>query len=305
MKPDEIDIDWIYVIERLETLIDLGEELLSRQIANIEFDPQTFAEYPAFLWIRTGFGGELREIRNPDLQPLRNLVGIDRNIAALRRNTAQFLYGYPANNALLLGATGNGKSSCVMGLLHEYSPSCLRLIKIRRDDLHQLPNIINAITPLPYRFILFCPDLTLADNQTSCALKEVLRAWGENCPDNFVVYATSNNPELRAVTQFSNAEKADSALNAAERSVPNLADYFGLLLTFNEMNEATYLKIIRQRLLRLDIRRRSRPLEQEALNWARMHGKISGRIACQYVCDLAGRTLLSRDVKKLPPAIKI
>ena len=113
MKPEDIDIDWIYLIERIESLVDLGEELLSRRVAEADLEPQSLLQSLAFVWIRDGAGGFLREVTAPDSHPLSDLVGIEKNVETLRRNTLQFVLGYPANNILLWGVKGSGKSSCI------------------------------------------------------------------------------------------------------------------------------------------------------------------------------------------------
>ena len=140
------------MIERLESLVDLGEELLSRRVAEVDLEPQALVQSLAFVWIRDGAGGFLREVTTPDIQPLSDLVGIKNNIETLRRNTLQFILGYPANNVLLWGEKGSGKSSCIKGLLHEFSLLGLRLIEVRKEDLEQLPLILKPLRALPYRF---------------------------------------------------------------------------------------------------------------------------------------------------------
>lgn len=306
MKPEDINIDWIYLIERIESLIDLGEEVLSRRVAEVELDPQQLMQSLAFLWIRDGAGGFLREVMAPDIQPLSDLVGIETNLEALRRNTLQFTLGYPANNVLLWGEKGSGKSSCIKNLLHEFALSGLRLIEVRKEDLDQLSTIVKPLRVLPYHFILYCDDLSFRESDASYhELKGILDGGIEGRPKNLLIYATSNRrhllPELLQENYGGREIHPEEAL--AERL--SLADRFGLRLPFYAINEATYLKIIEQMLRRLGIKKRQHTYEQEARQWARTHGGESGRVARQFVADLAGRLLLAQHAKKVRSTKKI
>lgn len=306
MKPEDIDIDWIYLIERIEALIDLGEELLSRRVAEVELEPQTLVQSLAFVWTRDGAGGFLREVTAPDIQPLSDLVGIENNVETLRRNTLQFVLGYPANNVLLWGEKGSGKSSCIKGLLHEFSLLGLRLIEVRKEDLEQLPLILKPLRALPYHFILFCDDLSFRDNDISSReLKGILDGGIEGRPENLIVYATSNRRHLLPEQLTENYDGGEIHPEEARAEKLSLADRFGLRLPFYAINEETYLKIIDQMLRRLDIRKRRQTFEQEAQRWAISHGGRSGRVARQFVADLAGRLLLAQHAKKVRSTKKI
>lgn len=306
MKPEDIDIDWIYLIERIESLIDLGEELLSRRVAEVELEPQALVQSIAFVWTRDGCGGFLREVTAPDIQPLSDLIGIENNVETLRRNTLQFVLGYPANNVLLWGEKGSGKSSCIKGLLHEFSLLGLRLIEVRKEDLEQLPLILKPLRGLPYHFILFCDDLTFHTNDPSSReLKGLLDGGIEGRPDNLIIYATSNRrhllPEQLQENYGGDEIHPEEAL--AERL--SLANRFGLRLPFYAISEETYLEIIGQMLRRLSIRKKRQTFEQEARIWAIAHGGKSGRVARQFVADLAGRLLLTQHAKKVRSTKKI
>lgn len=293
MKLDEIDIDWIYLIERIETLIDLGEELLSRRLADVEPDPQALAQNVAFVWTREGGGGFLREVATPDIPPLDDLVGIERTIAMLRRNTLQFVHGYPANNVLLWGERGSGKSSSVKGLLAEFSALGLRLIEVRKEDLDQLPLILNPLRPLPYRFILFCDDLSFGANDIACReLKAVLEGGIEGRPENILVYATSNRRHLLSEHLRENCDDPEIHPEEAISEKLSLSDRFGLRLPFYPIDQQTYLDIVRHQLRRLGIKKQRQTIEGAALQWALHHGGRSGRVARQFVTDLAGRLAL-------------
>lgn len=306
MKPEDIDIDWIYLIERIEALIDLGEELLSRRVAEVELDPQTLAQSVAFVWIRDGIGGFLREVAAPDIQPLNDLVGIENNVKILRRNTLQFLLGYPANNVLLWGEKGSGKSSCIKGLLHEFSLFNLRLIEVRKEDIDQLPLILKPLRALPYRFILYCDDLSFFEtNNAYRELKGILEGSIEGRPENVIVYATSNRRHLLPERIHENHGGAEIHPEEAQAERLSLADRFGLRLPFYAINQETYLQIVIQMFQRLGIRKKRSSIVTEALCWATAHGGLSGRVARQFVTDLAGQIMLRQSTKKAHPLQKI
>jgi len=300
MKPEDIDIDWIFLIERIESLIDLGEELLSRRIAEVELEPQTVAQNLAFVWIRDGAGGYLREVTAPDVQPLSDLIGIENNLEILRRNTLQFVLGFPANNVLLWGEKGNGKSSCVKGLLNEFSLLGLRIIEVRKEDLDQLALILKPLRALPYRFILFCDDLSFQENDISSReLKGILDGGIESRPENLIIYATSNRRHLFPEQLKENYGGDEIHPEEAQAERLSLVDRFGLRLPFYKMSKETYLEIIDQRLRRLGIKRKRQVFEPEARLWAITHGGESGRVARQFVTNLAGRLLLTQHAKKV------
>lgn len=306
MKPEDIDIDWIYLIERLESLIDLGEELLSRRVAEVELEPQILLQNLAFVWTRDGAGGFLREVTTPDIQPLSDLVGIEKNVEILRRNTLQFVLGYPANNVLLWGEKGGGKSSCVKGLLHEFSLLGLRLIEVHKEDLDQLPLILKPLRALPYRFILFCDDLSFSENDGSVReLKNILDGGIEGRPDNLIIYATSNRRHLFPEQLQENYGGGEIHPEEALAERLSLADRFGLRLPFYAISEETYLEIVRQMLRRLGIRKRRQAFAEEARLWAITHGGKSGRVARQFVTDFSGRLFLAQHAKKVSGAKQI
>jgi uncharacterized protein len=306
MKPADIDIDWIYLIERLESLVDLGEELLSRRVAEVELEPQSLEQSLAFVWIRDGAGGFLREVTTPDIQSLNDLVGISNNIETLRRNTMQFVLGYPANNVLLWGEKGSGKSSCIKGLLHEFSLLGLRLIEVHKEDLDQLPLILKPLRALPYRFILFCDDISFAENDsTARELKGVLDGGIEGRLENLIIYATSNRRHLLPEHLQENYGDGEIHPEEARAERLSLADRFGLRLPFYAINEETYLEIVGQILRRLGIKKRRQTFEQQARLWAIAHGGKSGRVARQFVTDLAGRFFLAQHIKKVRSTKKI
>lgn len=294
MRPDEIDIDWIYLIERIESLIDLGEELLNRRLGDNQPDPQLLAKQLAFVWTREGLGGYLREIPTPDIPDLGDLIGLDQIINELRRNTMQFALGYRSNNVLLWGERGCGKSSLIKGLLAEFAPLNLRLIEVCSEDLCRLPLIVNPLRTLPYRFILFCDDISFrVEDSNYRGLKNLLEGGVEGRPENVLVYATSNRRHLLPEQLSANELHPEEAI--AERL--SLADRFGLCFSFYPLDQEAYLSIVLQLARRAGLKSRSASIRTAALQWAQARGYRSGRVARQFVDDLAGRTALMHRLR--------
>ena len=269
-------------MDRLEGLVDTF-------VPQDDADPQMFGRFIAFRWQKRGSGGGLVPVERPHLVELGDLVGIDMAREELVRNTDQFVAGYTANNVLLWGDRGTGKSSCVKGLLKRYAGQGLRLIEIQRGDLLSLPLIIGVIRDLPYRFILFCDDLSFAEGDASYQeLKTLLDGGIEARPENMLVYATSNRRHLMP-------ERMEDNLNVEihpEEAVSDklsLADRFGLNLSFYPFDQETYLSIVEHHagLMNLQVERDA--LRREALRWALYKGQRSGRAARQFIDDLAGR----------------
>jgi hypothetical protein len=218
----------------------------------------------------------------------------------------QFVLGYPANHVLLWGEKGSGKSSCIKGLLHEFSLLGLRLIEVHKEDLDQLPLILKPLKTLPYRFILFCDDLSFPENDSGTSeLKGILDGSIEARPENLIIYATSNRRHLFPEHLQENYGGGEIHPEEALAERLSLADRFGLRLPFYAINEETYLEIIGQMLRCLGIRKRRPTFAQEARIWAVAHGGKSGRVARQFVTDLAGRLLLTQHAKKLRTTKKI
>jgi predicted AAA+ superfamily ATPase len=222
------------------------------------------------------------------------LKGIDRVRDLLVENTERFARGLPANNALLWGARGMGKSSLVkaahaaVGAAHR--AAALRLIEIHREDIESLPELMALLRHAPQRFIVFCDDLSFEAEDTSYkALKTMLEGGIEGRPDNVIFYATSNRRHLMARDMVDN-ERA-TAINpgeAVEEKV-SLSDRFGLWLGFHRCSQDEYLEMVEGYVARHGITLADTELRREALEWATTRGARSGRVAWQYVQDLAGR----------------
>jgi predicted AAA+ superfamily ATPase len=231
------------------------------------------------------------------------LKGIDRMRDVLVENTERFARGLPANNALLWGARGMGKSSLVKAVHAAVNAAhrprkekgaggdgLLKLVEIHREDIESLPELMALVRDTPYRFIVFCDDLSFEAEDTSYkALKAMLEGGIEGRPDNVVFYATSNRRHLMARDMMEN-ERA-TAINpgeAVEEKV-SLSDRFGLWLGFHRCSQDEFLAMVDAYIAHYRIAHPREQLHPEALEWATTRGARSGRVAWQYVQDLAGR----------------
>jgi uncharacterized protein len=227
------------------------------------------------------------------------LKGIDRMRDVLLENTERFGRGLPANNALLWGARGMGKSSLVKAVhasvnaahgQRKRSDGLLKLVEIHREDIETLPDLMTLIRGAPYRFIVFCDDLSFEAEDTSYkALKAMLEGGIEGRPDNVVFYATSNRRHLMAREMMEN--ERSTAINpgeAVEEKV-SLSDRFGLWLGFHRCSQDEFLAMVDGYVTHFGIKHPHEKTHPEALEWATTRGARSGRVAWQYVQDLAGR----------------
>jgi len=235
----------------------------------------------------------LRPVERVARIPLQLLCGIDRAVELLLENTRRFARGLPANNALLWGARGMGKSSLVKAVHAEVlreRPGSLVLIEVHREDIEHLPRLLHRLARVPRRCLLFCDDLSFEPGDTSYkSLKAVLEGGIEGRPPNVLFYATSNRRHLLAREAIEN-ERA-SALHpgeAVEEKV-SLSDRFGLWLGFHPCDRRTYLEMVRRYAAWLHLPVDDEELRREALAWAQSRGAQSGRVAWQFVQDLAGR----------------
>lgn len=244
---------------------------------------------PAALW--RGHREELRAVRNIDPIGLDDLVGVERQKQALLHNTERFVAGLPANHALLWGARGTGKSSLVKALLNGFHDKGLRLVEIDRDELIHLPEIVDEIREIPWRFILFCDDLSFDNGERSYrSLKSILEGSIELPPENVRIYATSNRRHLVPETM---QENRDSGIingelhyaDAVEEKI-SLADRFGLSLSFYSIDQEEYLAIIDRYFSSYSGDREQ--LHLAARQFAQAKGGRSGRTARQFYNAFAG-----------------
>jgi len=253
--------------------------------------PPDFAAAEAFLW--HGDGARLEPVEKVSRVDLGLLVGVDRARAELLENTIRFARGLPANNALLWGARGMGKSSLVKAAHAEarrVTGEALALIEIQREDLPSLPRLLSLLRPAPLRFLLFCDDLSFdAGDSHYKSLKAVLDGGVEGRPANVLFYATSNRRHLMPRDMIEN--ERSTAINPSEATEEkvSLSDRFGLWLGFHPCGQDEFLAMIRGYCDSFGIAIDDATLRAEAIEWRQARGAMSGRVAWQFVTDLAGR----------------
>jgi predicted AAA+ superfamily ATPase len=254
--------------------------------------PESFGNADAFVWHPNG---RLTEVVRVSRVEIGLLKGIDRMRDILIENTERFASGLPANNALLWGARGMGKSSLVKAAhasinLDRGPHDRLKLIEIHREDIESLPALMDLLRPSPFRFIVFCDDLSFDGNDASYkSLKAVLEGGIEGRPDNVILYATSNRRHLLAREMIEN--ERSTAINpgdAVEEKV-SLSDRFGLWLGFHRCSQDEYLAMVKGYCDHYGIKLSEDELEREALEWSTTRGSRSGRVAWQFTQELAGR----------------
>jgi predicted AAA+ superfamily ATPase len=259
--------------------------------------PPDFAAADAFVWYPDH--RRLMAVQHVNRVEMSLLKGIDRMRDVLVENTERFATGLPANNALLWGARGMGKSSLVKAVhaavnaAHAHGKAGrgpLKLVEIHREDIESLPDLMALTRGARYRFIVFCDDLSFEAEDTSYkSLKAMLEGGIEGRPDNVVFYATSNRRHLMARDMMEN--ERSTAINpgeAVEEKV-SLSDRFGLWLGFHRCSQDEYLAMVEGYVAHYRIPMKGDALRAEALEWATTRGARSGRVAWQYVQDLAGR----------------
>ncbi len=286
--------------DRIDRILELTERLLGRHVP----DPpgkDVFRDTAAFRWdARRGLGA-LVPIAAPQGFDLDDLVGVDRARTRLLDNTRQFLAGVPSNHVLLYGERGTGKSSAVRGLLTRFASEGLRLIELHKSDLVHLPEVLEAIRGAPFRFLLFCDDLSFDEGETGYReLKAALEGSLEAPPENVRIIATSNRRYLLPQKRSENAEvrvDEDGELHPGEALEEKLAlaDRFGLVLGFFSFDQDTYLAIVRRYLEKDGGPELDPGLREEALRWALDRSSRSGRTARQFVDDVLGREALAAE----------
>jgi len=258
----------------------------------------------AFRWRKSNGRGWLQAVRHPHPISLADLNNIDDQKERVALNTAQFVAGRPANNVLLTGARGSGKSSLVKAVLSEFSGQGLRLIEVDKDDLVDLIDIVDLLEGRPERFIIFCDDLSFEAGETAYkALKTVLDGSIAAPPDNVLIYATSNRRHLMPEYFSENLEtvRVEDEIHPGEATEEkiSLSERFGLWVSFYPFSQDDYLNIVKHWLRHLGVSEKViAASEREALNWALGRGSRSGRVAWQFARDLAGQQKVSGKHKK-------
>ena len=288
------------VIAQLERVLGSVEMLLPRAVKPIDWSVCHAAN-----WRRHSFSGYLEQVKVTDTTTLDELLGVEKQKEVMVSNTLQFLAGLPANNALLWGSRGTGKSSVVKALLNEFAPRGLRVIQVEKEDLIYLSEIFSAVENEPYRFILLCDDLTFEVGELSYKmLKSALDGSVYSAPENVLIYVTSNRRHLLPAYdsdliggKFVNGELQQS--EAMEEKV-SLSDRFGLWIAFHAFSQDRYLDAVRLCVEREARDRKvdipwSKELELDAIQWSHDKSKRCGRTAFQFSKNWVGRYLLPRQ----------
>ena len=283
-------VDLAPLLARIDALV----ALVARAVPPAPIAPDVDAA-EAFVW--SGREGRLVPVARVNRVEMKLLEGIDRARDQLTDNTRRFARGLPANNALLWGARGMGKSSLVKAahatvaaeMAAEGRPA-LKLVEIHREDIETLPALLALLAPDARRFLVFCDDLSFDAGDTSYkSLKAVLEGGIEGRPENVLFYATSNRRHLMPREMIDN--ERSTAINPSEATEEkvSLSDRFGLWLGFHKCSQDDYLAMVRGYVAHHGLTIDDETLVRDSLEWATTRGARSGRTAWQYVQDLAGR----------------
>ena len=279
------------LLERAEQLIDRIEAVLPQPLSAPDWGASVAFRYRR----RSGGHGVLEPVRHVAHMHLSDLREIDGQKEKIQRNTRQFVQGLPANNVLLTGARGTGKSSLVKACLSEYMQQGLRLIEVDKSDLVDLPDIVDLVSGRPERFIVFCDDLSFEDGESGYkALKSILDGSVSAAGPNVLIYATSNRRHLLPEYMKENlsyTHTPDGEVHPGEvvEEKISLSERFGLWVSFYPFSQDEYLLIVSQWLSSFGVAPdeavAAHPL---ALVWALERGSRSGRVAFQFARDFAG-----------------
>jgi predicted AAA+ superfamily ATPase len=284
-------------MDKLESLLERAHKLIDRLDAAL---PQTlplpdWQSAHAFSWQRRNGRGALQAILHLHQITLADLCGIEEQKLRVEQNTRQFVQGRPANNVLLTGSRGTGKSSLVKALLNEYAAQGLRVIEVGKDGLTDIPDIVELVQDRPERFILYCDDLSFnADEPGYPALKAVLDGSLTALSDNLLIYATSNRRHLMPEYLEENlatrhvGEEIHPAESVEEKI--SLSERFGLWVSFYPFTQDEYLAIAAHWLRHFGLSGElDEVTRQAALQWSIQRGSRSGRVGWQFARDWAGR----------------
>ena len=272
------------LIQRTESLLERLEMLIPAQAVQPDWNAT------AWRWRKRQGRGFLQAIQHPRALSLTDLQGIDAQTTTVQRNTLQFVRGLPANNVLLTGARGTGKSSLTKALLTEYASDGLRLIEVDKNDLVDLPDIADLLANRSERFILFCDDLSFEANDPAYkALKVALDGSLAAANDNMLIYATSNRRHLMPEFMADNLENDEIRPGDSVDEKIALSERFGIWLSFYAFDQDEYLQIVRHWLAHFGVERLTPSIRRAALQWALTRGSRSGRVAWQFARDWAGQ----------------
>ncbi len=289
------------VVAQLERVLTSLEQLLPRPVESVDWNTCNAAN-----WRRHSFSGYLEPVRKVEPVRLDELLGIEEQKAIVEDNTRQFLAGYPANNVLLWGTRGTGKSSLVRALLNTYAPRGLRVVQVDKDDLTYLPDIFAAIEKQPFRFILLCDDLSFEPGEPSYKmLKSALDGSVYSAPDNVKIYTTSNRRHLLPEYETDNlgAKMVNNEIHHGEgvEEKISLSDRFGLWVAFHVFSQDHYLRVVRQCVEKLAGQNAltvpwTDELRTAAIQWSHDKSKRCGRTAMQFASHWVGKRLLKGTV---------
>ncbi len=286
--------EWAPLIKRADDLLSRVEKLLPAA------PPATDWKATAFRWRSRDGHGAIEAVRHVHKIRLSDLRGIDGQKKLVEQNTRQFVEGHPANNVLLTGARGTGKSSLIKALLNKYAARGLRVIEVEKQHLIDLPDIVELIAPRPERFVLYCDDLSFeADEPGYKALKVVLDGSVAAASENCLIYATSNRRHLMPEFMSENLEskRVDDEIHPGEtiEEKISLSERFGVWVSFYPFNQDEYLEIVGQWLSYFKVNGAdAEPVRHAALQWALQRGSRSGRVAWQFARDWSGRARVAR-----------
>lgn len=298
--------------EQFERLITRVESLMAR-IESVLPQPLSAPDWTtsiAYRYRKRSSGhGSLEPVRHIGNMRLGDLKEIEDQKEKIKRNTEQFVLGKPANNVLLTGARGTGKSSLIKACLNEYSPRGLRLIEVDKADLTDLPDIVDVVSGLPEKFIVFCDDLSFEEGEPGYkALKSILDGSVAAATPNVLIYATSNRRHLLPEYMTENLTYThgdDGEVHPGEvvEEKISLSERFGLWVSFYPFSQDEYLSIVAQWLSSFGVGPDAIAAAKPAsLVWALERGSRSGRVAYQFARDYAGRDTASRPVAAAPIA---
>ena len=294
--PKKMNVAFEKLLMRAEAVLERLEQVLPQPLQQPDWDASI-----AFRYRRRGRGmmgqvGVLEPVRHVAVMALQDLQEIDGQKERLVRNTEQFVAGRPANNVLLTGSRGTGKSSLVRACLHAYADRGLRLIEVDKTDLVDLPDIAELVAQRPEKFIIFCDDLSIDEGEIGYkALNSMLDGSVAAATPNVLIYATSNRRHLLPEYMKENLSyqhTADGEVHPGEvvEEKISLSERFGMWISFYPFSQDEYLAIVRQWLRSLGVAEAAlEAAGPEALVWALERGSRSGRVAFQFAKDYAGR----------------
>jgi len=274
----------------IKALLQRIAEALER-LSPASAEPSDLSTCDAFMWHAAT--GRLSPVDKVNRVPFALLKGIEGQAETLLANTRQFAAGHAANNALLWGARGTGKSSLVKAVhavINEEQPGTILLVEIHREDIPTLPRLLEILRARNRRAVLFCDDLSFdSDDSSYKSLKAMLEGGIEGRPDNVIFYATSNRRHLMAREMIEN--ERSTAINPAEavEEKVSLSDRFGLWLGFYNLDQDTYFAIVKGYVDHYALKINDQDLRSQALAWSMTRGARSGRVAWQFIQDLAGK----------------